>query len=56
MNGPHWNNDPSKTGVTGEPAFRSRTPNYVTLPADDSGRVRTLTGKAADAHREMALR
>ncbi len=56
MHGPHWKNDPSKTGVTGEPAFRTGSKHYVTLPADNEGRVRTLTGEAAKAHQEMALR
>lgn len=39
MRGPFWNN--GKTGVTGEPAFRTATPNIHTY-TDDQGVLRTV--------------
>lgn len=38
MRGPFWNN--GKTGVTGEPTFRSTTPNLHTY-RDEQGNLRT---------------
>lgn len=38
MRGPFWNN--GKTGVTGEPAFRTDTPNLHTY-RDAQGHLRT---------------
>lgn len=38
MRGPFWNN--GKTGVTGEPAFRTNKPNLETY-RDDNGVLRT---------------
>lgn len=49
VRGPFWND---KTGVTGEPKFRTQEPNYVTT-TDEDGNIRTLTGAAADAFREV---
>lgn len=49
MRGPYWND---KTGVTGEPKFRTDEPNYVTT-TDSEGKTVTLTGAAADQFREV---
>lgn len=48
VHGPVWNN--SKVGVTGEPKFRTETPNYIQVK-DSEGKTVTLTGAAADAYR-----
>jgi hypothetical protein len=52
MRGPFWN---PRTGVTGEPKFRTNEPNFVTT-TDAEGRTVTLTGDAADAFRATSGR
>jgi len=49
VRGPFWND---KTGVTGEPKFRTEEPNYVTT-TDANGNTVTLTGGRAAEFREV---